>query len=1262
MGWLQYLFPVVGAAGALLFMVVNPSPIFIAGGLLFAAGSVSMGVGMGLQQRLSFRNGVRARRGQYLTYLAGVREQVMHTVRSQRQADRWRHPDPEALAAVAGDASRVWERRPDDPDFLVLRAGTGRGELATALTFDDAHDPMTRYDPVSRLALGNLVAANRELDGLALTVDASATRVLSVVGPRQAALATARALTAQLAALHAPEEVRLALAVNPQTEPDWEWAKWLPHLRPGAAHGELADLPPLCGTGELVTLIASRAGAQNPGPGSGRPPDPAGQRLVVVVDGVGLPPDATLRLARGGDASLTILAIVPAPQQEPAGVGTRLTVEEHGGLIVEHPLKGAPARSGRADRLGEHGAEALARQLAPLWLGQESEGEALADDVPLTALLGIADAGRLDPARAWRPRPPRDLLRIPIGIDHDRQPVLLDMKESALGGHGPHGLIVGATGSGKSELLRTIVTGLAATHHPETLAFVLVDFKGGAAFARLSSLPHVAGMITNLANEGAMIDRTEQALSGELRRRQQLLRDAGDLDDLHEYHRRRDAGAPLAPLPYLVVIVDEFGELLSSRPDFIDVFEAIGRLGRSLGVHLVLSSQQLEEGRIRGLETHLSYRIALRTFSAQESRTVLGMPDAYELPPIPGSAYLKVGTTIFTRFRAAMSSRPYVPSIEPRTAVAPSPSRFGLGSAGPAPVAATALHGDGGTAGETVADVIVRQLRQAAPRVHQVWLPPLPPLLTLDQVPPVEAGNLVVPIGLRDLPAEQRQDALRLDLSGDAGHLLVVGSPLTGRSTLLRTLLLSLACTHTPLEAQFYVVDYGGGSLRGLERLPHCGGVAVRGQNELVQRTLAEVAGLVEEREQTFRRHGIDSALALRAMRAAGRLEGPEFADVFLLIDNWPAVRQESEERQEDLEQIATRGLGLGIHLVLSASRWMDVKSSLRDAVGGRVELRLHDPTDSMVDRRAAAALPPGTPGRGLTLDRLQFQTALPRLDGMAALDDLQAASEAAVRRVEAAWSGDRARRVRVLPRLVRLSELQSEEVAGAPGIPIGVSEVDLGTYRVDLTGGDQHLLVFGDGESGKTNLLEVLLHGLVGRHSDAEAQILLVDYRRTLLGAVEGPHLLAYAGSHPALTSQVSELATFLGDRLPGADLSVEQLRSRSWWRGPEVYVVVDDYDLVATPGNSPLAPLLPLLPQAQDVGLHLVVARRVGGASRGIYEPVLQRLRELGSWGILLSGDAGEGPLLAGHRAGNQPPGRGLAIRPRRRPVLVQTAIADQ
>src|SRR5438309_3921240 len=1173
--WLQYVFPIVGSLGGMLFIVNNPKPLFLASGLLFMLGSVGMGIGMGMQQRSSVKRRLRGGRARYLDYLHGVRVQLQAAAAAQRAASAWSHPPPDALLAITGSTARLWERRPDDPDFLVLRVGQGTLPLATPFQVPSEDGLGAQSDPVCIEAMGELVRAQSTVSNEAVAVDLKTSPVVSVVGHRAAIDDAARALLSQLAVLDAPDDVRRLVCGSRASAPGWEWMKWLPHLR--GASGDQSG-PVVCDPDELEAAITSRAARARRSSAT----DQAGadQWLVVLADGVVPAPEAIATLRRTPSrTSLVILAESAAA--EPNEVDVRVGVAA-ARLEVE---SSEPRIEGRPDRLGPAAAEAIARRLAPLRLLEEPGSRRLAGAISLTDLLDIRDVARLDPAVIWRTRASADNLRTPIGVSSQGGAVLLDLKESALGGDGPHGLVIGATGSGKSELLRTVVTGLALTHPPDLLAFVLVDFKGGAAFAGLQDLPHVAGVITNLADDLAMVDRMHAALFGEIRRRQELLRKAGNLASLRDYHRRRAAGDALPPLPYLVLMVDEFGELLTSKPDFIDLFVAVGRLGRSLGMHLLLCSQQLDEGRLRGLEGHLSYRIALRTFSAAESRTVLGVPDAYELPPIAGSAYLKVGTTVYTRFRAALVSQAHATAASSRVD-APAPHLFVLGRG--VSDGTTAVHVDE-PAGPSVLDVAVARLRDAAPKAHQVWLPPLETSVSLDSIlARWPGGNLTVPVGLIDKPAEQSRDVLDVDLSGSAGHLLIVGASLTGKTTLLRTLVASFALTHSPLEAQFYCVDFGGGGLAPLSLLPHVGGVAGRQDPERVRRSVTEVAALLDEREARFVAAGIDSPQTLRLRRGHGELEGEGWADVFLVIDNWPAARQEFEELEPQLQEIAARGLGYGVHLVLTANRWIDVRSSLRESIGGRLELRLHDPTESAINRRAAENVAKGVPGRGITSESLHFQVAMPRIDGRTEALDQQAALEALVADAAGKWEGPRARPVVVLPAIVRAADVPTS--AGS-GIALGLSERDLGTAYVDLGGRDPHFLVFGDGESGKTNALRTIVLGLVSSVTPKEAQILVVDYRRTLLGVVAPEFLLGYAGAEPAAAPQVAETAQALTRRLPPATVSIEKLRSRSWWEGPEVYVVVDDYDLVAAHSGNPLLPLLPLLAQARDVGLHVIL-----------------------------------------------------------------------
>src|SRR5690606_32656825 len=328
--------------------------------------------------------------------------------------------------------------------------------------------------------------------------------------------------------------------------------------------------------------------------------------------------------------------------------------------------------------------------------------------------------------------------------------------------------------------------------------------------------------------------------------------------------KARAAGAPLQPIPSLLLVIDEFSELLTAKPDFIDMFVQIGRIGRSLGVHLLLASQRLEEGRLRGLDTYLSYRIGLRTFSAAESRTAIGVPDAYHLPSVPGSGYLKCGTDEMVRFKAAYVSGTYRASdpeagrgnrmpLERRPALftaTPVPVTYAAPAPGGMPPAPVRRQDDEALA-DTVLDVIVQRLEGQGVPAHQVWLPPLDRAASLDELLPAltvsagrgihpadypAPGSLTVPLGLIDKPFEQKREILYQDFSAAAGHMLVVGGPQSGKSTLLRTLIASFALTHTPHEVQFYGLDFGGGGLSAVADLPHVGGVASRLDPERVRR------------------------------------------------------------------------------------------------------------------------------------------------------------------------------------------------------------------------------------------------------------------------------------------------------------------------------------------------------------------------------------------------------------------------------------------
>jgi S-DNA-T family DNA segregation ATPase FtsK/SpoIIIE len=301
--------------------------------------------------------------------------------------------------------------------------------------------------------------------------------------------------------------------------------------------------------------------------------------------------------------------------------------------------------------------------------------------------------------------------------------------------------------------------------------------------------------------------------------------------------------------------------------------------------------------------------------------------------------------------------------------------------------------------------------------------------------------------------------------------------------------------------------------------------------------------------------------------------------------------------------------------------------------------------------------VPADAPGRGLTKDKLHFLTALPRIDGKQLPSTMGDGTQDLVKRIREGWTGAPAPAVRLLPGRVPLSAIDREAPPTRRSIPIGIAEHDLKPVYLDFTT-DPHFIAFGDVESGKSGLLRGIATGIMRRYTAQESAIIVVDYRRGLLDAVTGDHLLGYAGAEPVLTGLVEQVTAGMQTRLPGPDVTAEALRTRSWWHGPEVFVLVDDYELVATAGRNPLAPLLEYLPQARDIGLHLILTRRSGGAGRAMYEKVLLRLNELSSPGLIMSGSREEGALIGNVRPSPMPPGRGRMITRREGSRLVQLA----
>jgi type VII secretion protein EccCb len=567
-------------------------------------------------------------------------------------------------------------------------------------------------------------------------------------------------------------------------------------------------------------------------------------------------------------------------------------------------------------------------------------------------------------------------------------------------------------------------------------------------------------------------------------------------------------------------------------------------------------------------------------------------------------------------------------------------------------------------------EVVLGQLGTGESRAYRMWLPPLTDptpvneLIARDRREPLRFG-----LGIMDEPRRHRQEVWGIDVSAAGGNIAIGGAPQTGKSMFLQTLVLSAAATHTPRQIQFYCVDMGGGGLMYLEDLPHVGGVATRSEPDRVNRVVAEMKAVLRQREATFKQYRVGSIATYRQMRddPDSPAAADPFGDVFLVIDGWPAFVAEFPDLEPIVQDLAGQGLAYGVHTVISTPRWTELKSRIRDYLGTKVELRLGDVNETQIDR-ITREIPANRPGRGISMEKHHLMMGVPRLDGVHSALDIVPAISAAVEHV-ASLHTDQAPLVRVLPERIYLRDLDSTP----PGpesdyrtrwtVPFGVRESDLSVAYSPMHT-SPHLIIFGAPKSGKTTIAHAVASAICARNSPKQVRFMLADYRSGLLDAVPQSHLLAAGAvnrNHTSLEESIKALAAILKNRLPPADLTTSQLRTRSWWTGPDVVLLVDDWHMiVAASGlNPPMSPLGPLLPAAADIGLHIVVTCQMSQAHRATMDRFVGAVFGAGSPTLFLSGEKMEFPTSE-FKLKRRPPGQALLVSPDGREV-VQAAYVD-
>jgi S-DNA-T family DNA segregation ATPase FtsK/SpoIIIE len=1212
--------------GGVLFAVTR-----YAASLIFVAVSPLMMVANVVEARMNASRGTKGSMAALRRELAGLGQAADAAHAAEWRARNAEHPPTaDCLLAAAQRSTLLWSRRPGAPRFLDVRVG--KAVLDSRLRFETQRN--RRAMPAAQAELDNLVASYRSIRDVPFTLSLAEYGAIGIAGEPGAALAVTRAVLCQLAALHSPAEVVLAAFCGGRSAHDWDWLKWLPHT--SSAHSPLGG-PHLVAGPESALLLAQledlvrarRGGLADSGADSGA-------AVIVLIDSR-TPGDRArlVELSRAGQpAGVYCVWVAQRAEHLPAACAAYLDVRGDGSVSVGDAITSTSSAGIAADSVDEHTAATFAAAMAPLF----DAGAVVTDDSDLprsVSWLELNDPRIADDPQAvlerWQesrsiltgPAASRGgpgTLRAIVGTAADG-PLALDLRL-----HGPHALVGGTTGAGKSELLQTWILAMATAHSPQRVTFLLVDYKGGSAFRECVHLPHTVGLVTDLSPY--LVKRALRSLGAELTYREHLFAAKG-VKDLQELEKTGDPQTP----PSLVIVVDEFAALVHEVPEFVDGVVNVAQRGRSLGLHLVLATQR-PAGVIKdNLRANTNLRLALRMADEADSADVLGSPEAARFDPaLPGRAVSKTGPGRLVPFQAGYVGG-WTNAAKRDPDIAIEELVIGEGRAWRAPESASrpAHYEQGPNDIARITATIRRASAMAelqAPR--RPWLDELAHVYDLAKLPTRRRDDELV-FGVLDEPDAQRQ-SIAAFYPDHEGNLAIFGTGGAGKSTALRSLAIAAGLTARGGPCQVYCLDFSSRGLEMLADLPHVGAVIAADEGDRVRRLLRTLLATADDRARRYAAVRAGTITEYRQLAAA-----PQEARILILLDGFGAFRQQYESAEngrwfDALANLATDGRPLGIHLVLTADRPASVPSRFSSRVQRRLVLRLADDNDYyMAGAEAGALTPDSPPGRGL-LGRGEFQVAVfGGSTGSTAQSRAIGQLTAAMRRQQV----PDAPLVEQLPEIVRLSDLP----VTADGRPaIGVADDTLRPVGFKPAG---VFLISGPPSSGRTTAAAAAIIAL-DRAAPGVAPV--------FFGGQRSP--LASLGIWQQTAASPAEVAE--------AAAKIEQAAASGGEGGQRYAVVIEAVnEYLSTPADAALAAMISTLTRLG----HVVIAEAETSMLSGGW-PLLTAVKSART-GLALQPEQGDGSVVyktdfPRSRRGDYPPGRGLLVEGGR-VRLLQVAIPE-
>ena len=1041
-----------------------------------------------VSRKKKFKRDTKKRTTKYLDYVNAIRSELNLAKNAQIGAVSETNPSPDdCMARIRGVDSKLWERTPAHADFLSVRLGVGSVPFAIQVKYDTKTSIMDEDELKEEPS--KIAKEFERINGVPVCLDIFGAEVSGIAGEDDKVSYLLQLLLLQIITNHGYDDVKLVVLAKESTLSQRRWIRFVPHLwsddnkarymlcGKAMAHRNLTELCDIIKSRELATQEDSAVVVKT-----------LPHYVFVVEDASLLENEPIAKYLYNPNKALGVSSVFVAPNKAYLPSNCKKVVSVNGKVCEISDRETGEKSVFSPDAVNLSELEASARRLAAIRLKDSTTSFSLPSSITLNETYGIKKAQELDILKNWQTNKPFKGMKVPIGARAGKELFYLDMHEK---GYGPHGLVAGTTGSGKSELLQSIIISLAINYHPHDVSFVLIDYKGGGMADVFRGMPHLAGTITNLG--GNQTTRALISIKSELQRRQIVFSKYG-VNNIDKYQKLYHAGQAGEPIPHLIMIADEFAELKAEQPDFMKELVSTARVGRSLGIHLVLATQKPSGVVDDQIWSNSKFKICLKVQDAADSRDVIKRPDASMIKE-PGRAYIQVGNDeVFEMFQSSFSGAPCSMGTA-NDAASAKKDIYKLSLDGRAEKIYPLYEETADSAKtKTQLEEMVEYITEVAktnsiPALAGPWMPPMKDEMTLSDVldkhTVIDLKQGVYPakrnycprVGIVDNPAAQKQDALSFDFVKD-GNLFVYGSSGSGKTTLIKSLCVSLALTNTPDEVAMYIMDFGGSSLRRLEYLPHVGGVMTIEQEDKINRFMLFMMRTMESRKTLFADAKADNFEEFKAKYPTQKMPA-----IFVFVDNYYALSESYELVDDQMMVLSREGNKYGIYLVATATNASLVRYRFSINFKMAATFTLTDATEySSIVGRTDGLVPQDNPGRGLVkaTPPLEFQCAKPELNNLG-FEELLDGFDA----LAASGKLTRAQRIPSMPDVVDIFSICSGKDSV---INVGITDKDMQSVGLDLM--NNHVFaVTGDSGTGKSTVLASILNLLLSKGAKVYAK-----------------------------------------------------------------------------------------------------------------------------------------------------------------------------